>query len=82
MRIGIFFGGSAREREISFAGGKTAMAHINKALFEPIPVFVDSLGHFILIKEELIYQDAIRDFYPPQSMQRPPFNVYIESIEQ
>ena len=50
MRIGIFFGGQAREREISFAGGKTAMAHINKALFTPIPVFVDGLGNFILIK--------------------------------
>jgi D-alanine-D-alanine ligase len=53
MRIGIFFGGQAREREISFAGGKTAMTHINKALFTPIPVFVDGLGNFILIKEEL-----------------------------
>ena len=54
MRIGILFGGQAREREISFAGGKTAMAHINKALFKPVPIFVDSLGHFILIKESLI----------------------------
>jgi D-alanine-D-alanine ligase len=51
MRIGILFGGQAREREISFAGGKTAMAHINKSLFKPVPIFVDSLGHFILIKE-------------------------------
>lgn len=54
MRIGILFGGQAREREISFAGGKTAMAHINKALFKPVPIFVDSLGHFILIEESLI----------------------------
>ena len=41
MNIGIFFGGPAREREISFAGGKTAMENIDKTLFEPIPVFVD-----------------------------------------
>lgn len=81
MRIGIFFGGAAREREISFAGGKTAMAHINKALFTPIPVFVDSLGNFILIKEELIFSEAIRDFYPPQSSQKEPFSVYLESLE-
>jgi len=78
MRIGIFFGGPAREREISFLGGKTAMAHLNKALFQPIPVFVDSLGNFILIKEELIFEESIRSFYPPKRLQTAPFNVYIE----
>lgn len=62
MRIGILFGGQAREREISFAGGKTAMAHINKALFKPVPIFVDSLGHFILIEESLIFEESMRDF--------------------
>ncbi len=80
MRIGIFFGGPAREREISFLGGKTAMAHLNKALFQAIPVFVDSLGHFILIKEELIFEESIRSFYPPKRLQTAPFNVYIESL--
>lgn len=80
MRIGIFFGGQAREREISFAGGKTAMAHINKALFTPIPVFVDGLGNFILIKEELIFQESIRHFFPPVAYQTAPFSVYTESL--
>lgn len=80
MRIGIFFGGPAREREISFLGGKTAMNHLNKALFQPIPVFVDSLGNFILIKEELIFEESIRSFYPPKSSQTAPFEVYIESL--
>lgn len=82
IRIGIFFGGQAREREISFAGGKTAMAHLNKALFMPIPVFVDGLGNFILIKEELIFQESIRDFYPPASYQTAPFSVYTESLAE
>lgn len=80
MRIGILFGGQAREREISFAGGKTAMAHINKALFTPVPVFVDGLGNFILIKEELIYQESIRNFFPPAAYQTAPFSVYTESL--
>jgi D-alanine-D-alanine ligase len=82
MRIGIFFGGPAREREISFLGGKTAMAHLNKALFQPIPVFVDSLGNFILIKKELIFEESIRSFYPPKRLQTAPFNVYIESLPE
>jgi D-alanine-D-alanine ligase len=80
MRVGILFGGQAREREISFAGGKTAMAHINKALFIPVPIFVDSLGHFILIQESLIFEESIRDFFPPKSHQTAPFSIYIESL--
>lgn len=80
MRIGVFFGGQAREREISFAGGKTAMTHINKALFTPVPIFVDGLGNFILIKEELIFQESIRNFFPPAAYQTAPFSVYTESL--
>jgi D-alanine-D-alanine ligase len=80
MRIGIFFGGQAREREISFAGGKTAMAHINKSLFTPVPIFVDGLGNFVRIKEDLIFQESIRNFFPPAKYQRAPFSVYTESL--
>ena len=81
MKIGIFFGGPAREREISFAGGKTAMENIDKTLFEPIPVFVDGCGHFILLNPELVYATSIRDFYPPKSYQGD-YQIYSESLGQ
>lgn len=81
MKIGIFFGGPAREREISFAGGKTAMENIDKTLFEPIPVFVDGCGHFILLNPELIYAPSIRDFYPPKFYQGD-YRIYSESLGQ
>ena len=81
MKIGIFFGGPAREREISFAGGKTAMENIDKILFEPIPVFVDGCGHFILLNPELVYATSIRDFYPPKSYQGN-YQIYSESLGQ
>ena len=80
MRIGIFFGGPAREREISYSGGKTAMENIDKSLFTPIPVFVDSCGNFIILKEELLYQSSIRDFYPPKSYQPEGYSIYVESL--
>ncbi|MCU0469705.1 MAG: hypothetical protein MUF58_13985 [Arcicella sp.] len=79
MKIGIFFGGPAREREISFAGGKTAMENIDKTLFEPVPVFVDGCGHFILLNPELVYAPSIRDFYPPKSYQGD-YRIYSESL--
>ncbi|WP_181308193.1 D-alanine--D-alanine ligase [Rufibacter sp. XAAS-G3-1] len=65
MKIGIIFGGPSREREISFAGGRTVFDNLDKSLFEAVPVFADSLGNFILLDWHYIYKGTIRDFYPP-----------------
>lgn len=83
IRIGIFFGGTSREREVSFAGGRTVYDNLDKALFEPIPVFVDSFGNFVLLNWEFIYKGSIRDFYPspdqvPLSVNA--FQVYAECL--
>ena len=56
MKIGILFGGPAREREISYSGGKTALENIDKSLFEPVPVFVDCCGNFIILNEILLFE--------------------------
>jgi len=83
MRIGIFFGGPSREREISFAGGRTVYDNLNKKLFTPVPVFVDSLGQFILLDWQYLYKGTIRDFYPPfEFIPDSPngFQVYMESL--
>lgn len=83
MKIGIFFGGQSREREISFAGGRTVYDNLNKTLFEPVPIFVDSIGNFIHLDWEYIYKGTIRDFYPPSEfLPESPnyFQLYIESL--
>lgn len=81
IKIGIFFGGRSREREISFAGGRTVYDNLDKALFEPIPIFVDSLGNFILLQWQYLYKGTIRDFYPPSDLALGKgFSVYIESL--
>ena len=83
MKIGIFFGGPSREREIAFAGGRTVYDNLNKSLFEAVPVFVDSLGQFILLDWQYIYKGTIRDFYPPAKFLPEsglPFQVYLESL--
>lgn len=64
-RIGIIFGGQSKEREISFAGGRTVYDNLNKSLFEAVPVFVDSFGNFVELNWEFIYKGTVRDFYPP-----------------
>ncbi len=83
MKIGILFGGPSREREISFAGGRTVYDNLDKTLFEPVPIFIDSVGNFILLNWEYLYKGTIRDFYPPveflpESINQ--FQVYVESI--
>ena len=86
IRVGIFFGGNSREREISFAGGRTVYDNLNKSLFEPVPVFIDSFQQFILLDWEYIYKGSIRDFYPPvnfiKESQTPneTFQVYAENL--
>ncbi|WP_339815632.1 D-alanine--D-alanine ligase [uncultured Imperialibacter sp.] len=83
MRVGIFFGGQSREREISFAGGRTVYDNLNKSLFEPVLFFIDSLGQIIELNWQYVYKGTIRDFYPPVSLLPPSphhFQVYIESL--
>ncbi|MCR5889468.1 D-alanine--D-alanine ligase [Hymenobacter sp. J193] len=83
MKIGIFFGGPSREREISFAGGRTVYDNLDKSLFEAVPIFVDSRGNFIQLEWEYIYKGTIRDFYPPVSALPPavlPVQMYFESL--
>ncbi|WP_448518668.1 D-alanine--D-alanine ligase family protein [Rhodoflexus sp.] len=85
MRVAIFFGGPSREREISFAGGKTVFNNLDRTLFEPVPVFVDSLGNFILTDKQIFDYQKIRDFYPPVSVVKnakksTKFKVYAESL--
>lgn len=65
LRVGIIFGGRSKEREISFAGGRTVYDNLNKSLFEAVPVFVDSFGNFVLLDWQYIYKGSVRDFYPP-----------------
>ncbi|MCX6297250.1 MAG: D-alanine--D-alanine ligase [Bacteroidetes bacterium] len=83
IKIGIIFGGFSKEREISFAGGRTVYDNLNKSLFEAIPVFVDSFGNFVLLNWEYVYKGSIRDFYPPAEFipaKEGDFQIYAEQI--
>ncbi len=84
IKVGIFFGGPSREREISFAGGRTVYDNLNKSIFEAIPIFVDSNKTLIKLDWSYIYKGTIRDFYPPVShipTSKNNFQIYLESIK-
>ncbi len=83
IKVGIFFGGPSREREISFAGGRTVYDNLDKSLFEAVPIFVDSFHNWYLLDWAYLYKGSIRDFFPtvadlPDSPHG--FQVYQESL--
>ena len=78
MKIGIFFGGPAREREVSFAGGRTALANLDKGLFEPVLIFVDGRGRFRLATPDFLQSSSLRDALPQDNSG---FSVYDESLD-
>ncbi|MCS7077477.1 MAG: D-alanine--D-alanine ligase [Bacteroidia bacterium] len=83
LKVGILFGGSSAEREISFAGGRTVYDNLDKSLFEPIPIFIDSYHNFIELDWKHLYKGTIRDFYPPTHPKNTSlhgFSLYIENI--
>ena len=65
MKIGIFFGGSSREREVSFAGGRTVFDNLDKKNYQ-VPAFEDLQRlymHFALRKHEdkEVYEEKSSD---------------------
>ena len=83
IKVGIFFGGPSREREISFAGGRTVYDNLDKELFEPVPIFVDSFRKWHLLDWRFLYRGTIRDFFPPIDLVPKSdfgFQVYQESL--
>lgn len=78
MKIGIFFGGPAREREVSYAGGRTALANLDKGLFEPVLIFVDGRGRFRLVQPDFLDYPSLRDALPQDDSG---FSVYDESLD-
>ena len=83
LKVGILFGGRSKEREISFAGGRTIYDNLNKGLFDAVPIFIDSFSNFILLDWKYIYKGSIRDFYPPPESiksSKGGFQIYAESL--
>jgi len=84
LRIGIFFGGASREREISFAGGRTVYDILDRQRYEPVPLFVDAFGHILELDWPFLYKGTIRDFLPPAELVPPHsgFSYYLEQVAE
>ncbi|MDR2402389.1 MAG: hypothetical protein LBD32_02935 [Cytophagales bacterium] len=64
LRIGILFGGRSKEKEVSFASGRTVYDNLDRNLYIPVPIFITEKNEFIRLKWEYLYKGSIKDFYP------------------
>lgn len=84
IRVAILFGGSSREREVSFSGGRTVYDNLDKSRFEAIPIFVDSFNKLSILDWPYVYKGSIRDFYPPIAFlpdSPNAYQIYAESLD-
>lgn len=83
LKVGIFFGGPSRERELSYRSGRTVYDYLDRGLFEPVPIFVDHHRRLIRLDQEALYREGIRDFYPAVELLPPSphaFRIYADSL--
>jgi D-alanine-D-alanine ligase len=78
VRIGVFFGGPARERDVSFMGGRTALRNLDQRLFQAVAVFVSGSGRFFVVDESFWNVDLLREALPQDESG---FSVYDESLD-
>lgn len=61
LRIGLFFGGSSSEKEVSLEGGRNVFQKLDAARYEVLPIFVDQNHRFWIVPEHLLLQNTTAD---------------------
>lgn len=82
LKVAILFGGWSREREVSFAGGRSVYDNLDRSVYEPVPVFIDSVGNLVELNWKYLYRGTIRDFYPVAELmgEYARWHIYAESL--
>ncbi|MBP8984144.1 MAG: D-alanine--D-alanine ligase [Syntrophobacterales bacterium] len=61
LRVGIIFGGMSSEKEVSLNSGRNVYDNMDRELYEPVPIFMDSLGLLWELPWQLISQNTTTD---------------------
>jgi len=61
LRVGVIFGGSSSEKEVSLEGGRNVYQKLDQTKYEVLPIFIDHHHKFWLINEALILQNKTED---------------------
>jgi D-alanine-D-alanine ligase len=78
LKIGLLFGGSSSEKEVSLEGGRNVYQKLNSKKYHKIPVFVDDKRNLWQIPETLIVQNTTKDLKKQARRKAKP--VYLEKL--
>src|SRR3989338_174931 len=79
-KIGIFFGGSSSEKEVSLEGGRNVYQKLDAKKYQKIPLFVDDERRIWHIKETLIAQNTTADL--KARAEKEAERIYLEALAQ
>ena len=61
LRVGIIMGGLSSEKEVSLESGRNIFSKIDRAKYDPVPIFMDSRAAFWQIPIKLLMRNSTRD---------------------
>ena len=61
LKIGLLFGGSSSEKEVSLEGGRNVFQKLDKGKYEIMPIFIDREHRFWKVPEFLLLQNTTAD---------------------
>lgn len=62
LRVGVLFGGLSIEREVSFNSGRTICDHLDKELYDVVPLFQHTDNYLYILPVRFLYRGKIDDF--------------------
>jgi len=61
LRVGIVFGGMSSEKEVSLNSGRNVYDNMDRELYDPVPIFMDTGGKLWILPWQLISQNTTTD---------------------
>jgi D-alanine--D-alanine ligase len=62
LRVGIIMGGKSVEREVSFNSGRTVYDHLDRSLYEVIPLYQTQMGTLFIVPWQFVCRGKTSDF--------------------
>lgn len=61
LRIGVIMGGVSSEKEVSLESGRNIYSKMDRGLYEPLPIFMDSKARLWVIPLKLLMRNSTKD---------------------
>lgn len=62
LRVGVLMGGRSHEYEVSFNSGRTVCDHLDRSLYDVVPIFQTQNGQLYILPIKFLYRGKTTDF--------------------